>query len=101
VLEALRVARLYVNPDKTHLFCTEVDFLGHHISVRSIEADNKKVDRILNWPVPKSCKPIRRDRLHCLQDRPTEINRIYDSGGLARSMGMMERKGYGMVVVGV
>jgi hypothetical protein len=49
----------------------------------------------------KKCKPIRRDKLHCLQDRPTEINRVYDSGGLARSMGMMERKGYGMVVVGV
>ncbi|EDR10483.1 uncharacterized protein LACBIDRAFT_316919 [Laccaria bicolor S238N-H82] len=32
VLQALRDARLYVNPDKTHLFCTEIDFLGHHVS---------------------------------------------------------------------
>lgn len=28
VLEALRVARLYVNLDKTQLFCTEIDFLA-------------------------------------------------------------------------
>jgi len=54
VLNALCAACLYVNPDKTHLFCTEIDFLGHHISVCSIEADTKKVDRILNWPIPKN-----------------------------------------------
>jgi len=54
VLEALCAAKLYVNPDKTHLFCTEIDFLGHHISVHGIKADTKKVDKILNWPIPKS-----------------------------------------------
>ena len=59
VLEALRAARLYVNPEKTHLFCMEIDFLGHHISVRGIESDNKKVDRILNWPIPKSATEVR------------------------------------------
>ena len=50
VLEALRAARLYVNLEKTHLFFTEIDFLGHHISVHVIASDNKEVDRILNWP---------------------------------------------------
>jgi len=59
VLNALRVARLYVNPDKTHLFCTEINFLGHHISAHSIEADNKKVDRILNWLQPKTTSEVR------------------------------------------
>jgi hypothetical protein len=38
---------------KSTLFCREVDFLGHHIFERSIEADPKKVKRILNWPTPK------------------------------------------------
>jgi len=38
VLKALHVAHLYVNPDKTQLFCTEIDFLGHHISACGIEA---------------------------------------------------------------
>ena len=59
VLEALRVARLYVNRDKTQLFCTEIDFLGHHISACGIEANNKKIDRILNWPEPKSPTEVR------------------------------------------
>ena len=59
VLEALRTARLYVNPEKTHLFCTEIDFLGHHISEHGIEADNKKVEKVLNWPVPKSATEVR------------------------------------------
>ena len=59
VLNALCTAKLYVNPDKTSLFCTKIDFLGHHISTRGIEADNKKVDRILNWPQPKSTSEVR------------------------------------------
>jgi len=42
VLEVLHMAQLYVNPDKTHLFCTKIDFLGHHISACGIEADTKK-----------------------------------------------------------
>jgi len=59
VLNALHVARLYVNLDKTHLFCAEINFLGHHISTHGIEADNKKVDRILNWPQPKTTSEVR------------------------------------------
>jgi len=34
------------------IFSHEVDFLGHHISIHSIEPDLKKVKRIINWPVP-------------------------------------------------
>ena len=37
-----------------HLFCLEIDFLGHHISAQGIEADTKKVNHILSWPEPKS-----------------------------------------------
>lgn len=50
---------MYVNPDKTNLFCLEINFLSHHISARGIEADNKKADRILNWPTPKSVTETR------------------------------------------
>ena len=59
VLQALRDTQLYVNPDKTHLFCTEINFLGHHISACRIEADTKKVDCILSWPIPKSATETR------------------------------------------
>ena len=54
VLQGLQNAQLYVNPDKTHLFCTEINFLGHHISACRIKVDTKKVDHILSWPIPKS-----------------------------------------------
>ena len=59
VLEVLQRAKLYINPEKTKLFCKEVDFLGHHILEHSIKADNTKVDKILSWPVPKSATQTR------------------------------------------
>jgi hypothetical protein len=37
----------------------EINFLGHHISAKGIEADTKKVDTILAWPTPKSATQVR------------------------------------------
>lgn len=59
VLEVLRKARLYCSLKKSTLFSTEVDFLSHHISARGIEADNTKVQRILDWPTPSRAKHVR------------------------------------------
>jgi hypothetical protein len=59
VFEALRKAGLYCNLKKTKLFQYEIDFLGHHISQRGIEADTKKVERIMNWPQPKTSTNVR------------------------------------------
>ena len=59
VLNALREYHLYASKKKTTLFAVELDFLGHHISRRGIEADPKKVERILNWPVPRSSSDVR------------------------------------------
>lgn len=58
ILQALEDAKFYCNPNKTKLFCTEVHFLGHHISARGIEADEGKADHIKNWPVPKSSSNV-------------------------------------------
>jgi hypothetical protein len=60
ILTALCAAHLYCNPKKTRLYCSSIDFLGHHISVNGIEADLKKVNRILAWPRPCSATDIRR-----------------------------------------
>ncbi|RDB19569.1 Transposon Tf2-11 polyprotein [Hypsizygus marmoreus] len=46
-------------PHKSILFTMEIDFLGHHISARGIEADMSKVERIMNWPRPRSAKDVR------------------------------------------
>ena len=48
ILNALKEAKLYMNRKKTTLFCHEVDFLGHKISAKGIEADTRKVERIRN-----------------------------------------------------
>jgi len=59
VLECLRKHGLRLNGKKSEFFSTEIDFLGHHISPRGIEANTSKVDKILNWPVPKSATDVR------------------------------------------
>src|SRR5436305_8744306 len=59
VFEALRKAGLYCNPKKTKLFQYEIDFLGHHISQRGIEADTKKVKHIMNWLQLKTSTNVR------------------------------------------
>ena len=40
------------------LFSHEVDFLGHHISVRRIEPDPRKIKRIINWPTPQNSTDV-------------------------------------------
>ena len=59
ILQALEDAKLYCNPNKTKLFCMEINFLGHQISCRGIKADKSKVDRIRNWPTPHSANDVR------------------------------------------
>jgi len=59
IMKALHKARLYCNPAKCRFFLKEMDFLGHHISVRGIEPNSSKVDRILQWPTPKSGTDVR------------------------------------------
>jgi hypothetical protein len=59
VLECLQKHGLCLNGKKSAFFSMEINFLGHHISPRSIEANMSKVDKILNWPVPKSATDVR------------------------------------------
>lgn len=59
ILQALCEVHLYCNLKKTHLLCTEINFLGHHIVAWGIEADGKKTERIMNWPHPESATQVR------------------------------------------
>jgi hypothetical protein len=58
ILSALREAHLYMNPKKCDFFLLELDFLGHHISSRGVEANSSKVDKILNWPKPRNATDV-------------------------------------------
>ncbi|SGZ27952.1 BQ5605_C026g10227 [Microbotryum silenes-dioicae] len=59
VLEALRRADLYVLPKKTELFAAECFFLGHQITREGIKVDPDKVERIQQWPQPRTVKQLR------------------------------------------
>ena len=59
VMKALAAAKLHLNPKKCKFFRLELDFLGHHISARGIEPNSSKVEKILNWPVPRSATDVR------------------------------------------
>ena len=52
------MAKLYCSVKKSCLFAQDINFLGHHISQRGIEADVKKVKHILNWPIPKNAMEV-------------------------------------------
>jgi len=59
VFDRLRQAKLKLKPSKCHLFKHEVEYLGHVISERGIATDPAKVERVKNWPVPKSVHDVR------------------------------------------
>ncbi|KAG9218260.1 hypothetical protein CCMSSC00406_0005941 [Pleurotus cornucopiae] len=59
VLDALRAASLYCSLKKMSLFCTELDFLGHHISQKGIHADATKAVKISQWPQPRTVTDVR------------------------------------------
>lgn len=59
VLDALRAANLFCNITKSVLFSTEISFLGHKITAAGIQADPRKIDRILNWPQPTTATNVR------------------------------------------
>ena len=59
VMAALHRACLYCNSDRCNFYLQELDFLRHHISVRGIKPQTSKIDRITNWPIPKSATDVR------------------------------------------
>jgi hypothetical protein len=59
ILLALRKAGVFINPKKSVLFATEIEFLGHRVSDHGIEACERKAGRILDWPPPTSTTEMR------------------------------------------
>jgi hypothetical protein len=59
VMDTLRKARLYCNAKKSRFYLTELIYLGHRIFQQGIEACSSKVNKILNWPTPKTASDVR------------------------------------------
>ncbi|KAG3157648.1 hypothetical protein PI126_g8211 [Phytophthora idaei] len=60
VLECMRTNNLYGNLDQCVFGAEEIPFLGCFIGKRGLQADPAKVKTIVEWPVPKNQKDLRK-----------------------------------------
>ena len=59
VLSRLRLAGLKLKPQKCELFRKRVEFLGHIVSQKGVEVDQRKISKILEWPEPQNLTQLR------------------------------------------
>ena len=59
VLDRLKIAGLKLKAKKCDWFRRSVEYLGHIVSPEGLRCDPKKVEAVLNWPVPSSTKEVR------------------------------------------
>src|SRR5215470_2188046 len=58
ILQALQNHGITASVDKSILFADRIDFLGHFISSKGIEADHAKLEKVADWPTPTSASQI-------------------------------------------
>ena len=59
VLQKLRAAGLKLKPSKCEFFKDRISYLGHIVSKDGVETDPKKIQVIVDWPVPKTVYDVR------------------------------------------
>ena len=59
VLQRFREAGLKLKPAKYNFFRREVKFLGHVINADGVLPDPNNVEKIVNWPVPRTVREVR------------------------------------------
>ena len=59
VLQALRDAKLLVNPEKSEFKKRKVNYLGYVISAGEIRMEEAKVSAVRDWPTPQNVKDVR------------------------------------------
>ena len=60
VLKRLEENDLFVKPEKCKWKVKEVEFLGVVIGPRGVEMQKEKVERVLNWLVPRNVKEVQK-----------------------------------------
>ena len=59
VLQKLRSAGLKLKPSKCAFFRDHISYLGHIVSKDGVETDPKKIQVILDWPIPQTVYNVR------------------------------------------
>ena len=60
VRRKIKEARLEMNLDKCEFCCSQVRYLGFLVNESGLQTDPDKIEPILNYPVPRNLKEIRR-----------------------------------------
>ncbi|KAI2645588.1 Transposon Tf2-9 polyprotein [Labeo rohita] len=60
VLQRLLENGLYVKAEKCVFHAQSVPFLGYIVSAEGVRMDSNKVQAVVNWPTPDSCKALQR-----------------------------------------
>ena len=58
VLTTLRSHDLYVNQTKCSFGRNQVEYLGHWVSAKGVQAYSSKITTMVNWPVPRTLKEL-------------------------------------------
>ena len=59
ILETLRKKELFCKPPKCVFGATEIPYLGHVLTGKTISPDPKKLEAVSDWPTPKSVTQVR------------------------------------------
>ena len=60
VLKRLEENDLYIKPEKCTWKTNKVNFLGVIMGQKKIKMEEEKVEGVLNWPVPKTVRDVRK-----------------------------------------
>jgi hypothetical protein len=60
VLQLLKEQQLYAKPSKCFFGVKEVEYLGHFVSHEGFKVDPNKIKAMMDWPIPKTLKNLRR-----------------------------------------
>ncbi|KAL5777361.1 hypothetical protein ACOSP7_010287 [Xanthoceras sorbifolium] len=59
VLEILGQHQFYIKMSKCEFVRNELEYLGHFISETGVKIDTRKVEAMVNWPLPKDVSALR------------------------------------------
>ena len=56
VFQLLLQHSLFANQKKCQFAKDRIEYLGHWVSAKGVEADQEKIKVVLEWPIPKKCE---------------------------------------------